>query len=102
MNENSSYHKTINLMHSAQSYRMIGVHFLSEKHPFRDDWADFHHLIVEIATSTLVHYIFMLDKNGGDSLYHIDVEHIPFESALFNFTQRICTDGQATLHVFPM
>jgi len=100
---NSDYHKTIDIMHNAQGYRMIGVEYLSEKFPNTDKWGHFHHLIVAIKPKKLVHYSFLVGRNGGDSLYHIEAEDgVSFEDILLTFTKGVCDDGQAMLHIFPM
>jgi len=96
------YHDTINLMHNAQNYRMIGVEWLSEKHPLADKWYSCHYLIVEVGCNKLIRYTFVVDAKGGNSLWSMVVEDISFEDALLKYTKDICRDGQAMLHVFPM
>lgn len=96
------YHTTINLMHSAQAYRMIGVEWLSEKHPFVDKWYDCHYLIVEVGSNKLIRYTFMVDGQGSNSMWSVGVEDISFEDALLKYTKDVCRDGQATLRVIPM
>lgn len=96
------YHNTIELMHHAQGYRMIGVEWLSEQHPI-DGWWTFHHLIVQVKKNKLVHYSFLLGRNGSNTLYHIESEDgVSFEDALLKYTDAVCRDGQASLRVIPM
>ena len=95
------YHKTIELMHHAQGYRMIGVEWLPEHDTH--EWITCHHLVVEIKPNKLVHYTFRLGRNGSNTLYYIEAEDgVSFEDAILRFTKAVCKDGQAILHVFPM
>ena len=97
------YHDTIELMHHAQGYRMIGVEYLNERHYATNEWIVCHHLVVEIKKNKLVHYTFLLGKNGNNTLYYIESEEgLSFEDAILSFTKAVCHDGQANLIVFPM
>lgn len=96
------YRDTIKLIKSAQGYRMIGVEWLAEQHPWADRWEDHHHLLVAVAPKKLVHYTFVVGRHGSNTLCHVNVEDISFEEALLKYTKLVCDNGLATLVVMPM
>ena len=101
-NINSDYRKTIDLIHHAQGYPMIGVEWLSEKCPANGLWTDYHHLFVEISRNKIVHYVFIIGRDQHDSLGYITVEDKSFDELLIEYSNAVIADGQASLRVFPM